>query len=81
MEQAQQTENKSMTQSENKSMPQNNERTVNLANLSSEDCLNLIFNALNKANSNGVFQLDEAYVLKIAHNHLKQQITSQENNE
>jgi hypothetical protein len=49
----------------------NEERTVNLANLSSEDCLNLIFNALNKANSKGVFQLDEAYVLKVAHNHLK----------
>ncbi|VVU95121.1 hypothetical protein CPAV1605_846 [seawater metagenome] len=50
------------------------EKTVNLANLSNEDCLNLLFNALNKANANGVFQLDEAYVLKIAHNHLRQQL-------
>ena len=47
------------------------ERTVNLANLTVDDCFNLIFNALNKANSQGVFELDEAYVLKIAHNNLK----------
>ena len=51
--------------------PDKKERTVNLANLTVDDCFNLIFNALNKANSQGVFELDEAYVLKIAHNNLK----------
>ena len=59
-------------QAQQQEQPQ--QQTINLANLSTNDCLNLIWNALNKANSTGAFQIDEAYVLKIAHNNLRNRL-------
>lgn len=52
------------------------EKTVNLANLTVDDSMNLIWNALNKANSQGVFTIDESYVIKVAHNKLKTSVTT-----
>ena len=52
------------------------EKTVNLANLTVDDSMNLIWNALNKANSQGVFTIDESYVIKVAHNKLKTTVSS-----
>ena len=53
------------------------EKTVNLANLTSDDSLNLLWNALNKASNQGVFTIDESYVIKVAHNKIKSSITVQ----
>jgi hypothetical protein len=54
------------------------EKTVNLANLTLDDSMNLIWNALNKANSQGVFSIDESYVIKVAHNKIKTIVTPKE---
>ena len=51
------------------------EKTVNLANLTTNDSLNLIWNALNKASNQGVFTIDESYVIKVAHNKIKSTMT------
>ena len=55
------------------------EKTVNLANLTADDSLSLIWNALNKASNQGVFTIDESYVIKVAHNKLRNNMTT--NNE
>ena len=52
------------------------EKTVNLANITADDSLNLIWNALNKASNQGVFTIDESYVIKVAHNKLKNNVTT-----
>jgi len=61
-------------QSENNVTP---EKTVNLANMTLDDSLTLLWNALNKANSQGVFNIDESYVIKVAHNKIKSAIPQQ----
>tara|TARA_B100001093_G_C26163224_1_gene732474 strand:+ start:344 stop:580 length:237 start_codon:yes stop_codon:yes gene_type:complete len=60
----------------NTNQTQTQEKTVNLANLTVDDSMNLIWNALNKANSQGVYTIDESYVIKVAHNKLKTSVTS-----
>ena len=57
---------------------ENNEKTVNLANMTLDDSMNLIWNALNKANSQGVFTIDESYVIKVAHNKVKTSLVSKD---
>ena len=54
------------------------EKTVNLANMSLDDSLSLLWNALNKANGQGVFNIDESYVIKVAHNKIKSAIPQQD---
>ena len=53
---------------------QTQDKQVNLADLTASECLNLLWTALNKANTAGAFQLDEAYVLKVAHNNVKNKL-------
>tara|TARA_B100001248_G_scaffold253103_1_gene229977 strand:- start:136 stop:360 length:225 start_codon:yes stop_codon:yes gene_type:complete len=58
----------------------NSEKTVNLANMTVDDSMSLIWNALNKANSQGVFTIDESYVIKVAHNKVKTTLVSKQDN-
>ena len=57
---------------------ENSEKTVNLANMTVDDSMSLIWNALNKANSQGVFTIDESYVIKVAHNKVKTTLVSKQ---
>ena len=59
---------------------ENTEKTVNLANMTLDDSMSLIWNALNKANSQGVFTIDESYVIKVAHNKVKSNLVAKPNN-
>ena len=57
---------------------ENTEKTVNLSNLTIDESMNLIWNALNKANSQGVYTIDESYVIKVAHNKVKTGIVAKD---
>jgi len=57
---------------------ENTEKTVNLANMTLDDSMSLIWNALNKANSQGVFTIDESYVIKVAHNKVKTSLVAKQ---
>ena len=59
---------------------ENTEKTVNLANMTLDDSMSLIWNALNKANSQGVFTIDESYVIKVAHNKVKSNLVAKQSN-
>lgn len=59
---------------------ENTEKTVNLANMTLDDSMSLIWNALNKANSQGVFTIDESYVIKVAHNKVKSNLVAKPSN-
>ena len=63
------------------SVENNTEKTVNLANMTLDDSMNLIWNALNKANSQGVFTIDESYVIKVAHNKVKTSLVAKQSDE
>lgn len=43
-----------------------------IEDMTKEDFIDLVWNALNKANTKGVYTIDEAYVLKIAITKLKE---------
>lgn len=42
------------------------QKQLNLADMNALQSLDLIYNLVNRANTKGVFNLDEAYVLKVA---------------
>jgi hypothetical protein len=51
-----------------------------LSRLSNDELLSILWNGLNKANLKGVYNIDEAYLLKICYSKLKNTI-SQNNNQ
>ena len=51
-----------------------NSENKNVEDLKNIEILELLWKALNKANSNGVFTIDEAFSLKILYEKLKKNI-------
>lgn len=50
------------------------ENQKNLDEMSNKEVLDVLWNALNKANSKGVFSIDEAFTLKVLYDRLKKDI-------
>jgi hypothetical protein len=48
------------------------EQQIDLNKMTKEDAMQIIWTALNKASTKGVFTLDESYVIKTAFMHFKQ---------
>jgi flagellar motor component MotA len=52
----------------------NNQDTKNLNEMNNSELLELLWSALNKANSKGVYSIDEAYLIKLTYIKLTQNI-------
>ena len=52
----------------------NTENQKNLNEMTNTEVLDVLWNALNKANSKGVFSIDEAFTLKVLYDRLKKDI-------
>ena len=52
----------------------NNDENKNLETLSNNELLEILWKALNKANGNGVYTIDEAFTLKVIYEKLKKNV-------
>ena len=48
-----------------------NQEKKNINDMSSNELLDLLLAALNKANNKGVYTIDEAYIIKVVYDKLK----------
>lgn len=53
---------------------ENNKDNKNLENITNKEILDYLWSALNKANTKGVFTIDEAFTLKILYDKLIKKI-------
>lgn len=52
-------------------MDQDNQNKKKLSDMNNTELLDLLWSALNKANTKGVYSIDEAYIIKLAYEKLK----------
>ena len=55
-------------------------KALDLSKMNNKECINFIWNALNKASSNGVYTIDESYSIRVVYQKIVDALNKEESN-